>query len=431
MRIVQLTPGAGGFYCGSCIRDNALVLGLRELGHDALLVPLYLPSLVDDEDASAGGPIFLGGVNMYLQQRSGLFRRTPRWIDRLFDSRALLGLAARRADTTRPEALGEMTLSTLRGESGRQRKEVVRLVEWLAGEGRPDVVCLSNVLLVGLARQIRERLGPVVVASTLQGEDGFLDSLPEPHRSRAWELVAERARELDALIPVSRTYGELMADRLSLDPARVRPVHNGLRTEGFAPAAAPPDPPAVGYLARMNEAKGLSTLVDAWLLLRREGRRPDLRLRIAGTCTAADRAFTSGLEARIREAGHSARVDWLPNVTREEKIEFLRSLSVLSVPATCGEAFGLYVLEALAAGVPVVQPRHGAFPELIAETGGGLLCEPDDAGDLARALDELLADPERARTLGARGREAVLERFTVERMARGVLAVFEEARERR
>jgi glycosyltransferase involved in cell wall biosynthesis len=424
VKIVQLTPGTGGFYCGSCIRDNALVRGLRERGHDALLVPLYLPHVVDEENASRGTPIALGGINMYLQQISGVFRRTPRWIDRLLDGRWLLGLAARRATMTKPESLGEMTLSTLRGESGHQAKEIDRLARWLAREGTPDVVCLSNVLLVGLVRTLRERLGPVKIVCTLHGEDAFLDSLPEPHRSQAWDLVAERCRDLDALLPVSHYYADLMTERLGLDPERVRPVHNGIDVEGYEPAPSVAAPPAVGFLARMTPAKGLETLVDAFLALKRDAAVPDLRLHVAGSHTPADRAFTRRLEERIGAAGQSHAVSWQRNISRDEKLAFLRGLSVLSVPATYGEAFGLYVLEALAAGVPVVQPRHGAFPELLAELGGGVLCEPDKVDALAGALTDLLSDPARARSLGAEGRQAVLDRFTLRHMTERVLEVF-------
>jgi glycosyltransferase involved in cell wall biosynthesis len=423
VKIVQLTPGTGSFYCGACIRDNALVAGLRELGHDATLIPLYLPFLVDEQDESQGQPILLGGINMYLQQVSRIFRHTPRFLDRLFDARALLGLAARRATMTRPESLGELTLSTLRGESGHQAKEVRRLAEWIGAHDRPDVVCLSNALLSGVARRIREELGEVKIVATLQGEDAFLDSLPEPHRRRAWEIVGERCRELDALIPVSRFYAGVMTPRLGVDPARVHPVWAGIRTAGYEPATVPPAPPVVGFLARMIPEKGLDTLVEAFLILKRAGRVPGLRLHLAGSMTAAERAFTDGLMARIADAGLESDVTWRPNLTHEEKLEFLRGLSVFSVPATCGEAFGLYVIEAMAAGVPVVQPRHGAFPEIVAETGGGILCEPDDPEDLARHLAGLLLDPHRRRHLGAAGRRAVLDRFTVRRMASRVLEV--------
>ena len=337
MRIVQLTPGTGTFYCAACIRDNALVTGLRELGHDALLVPLYLPFHVEENDASADEPILLGGVNMYLQQVSKLFRRTPRWIDRIFDARPLLRLAARRATMTKPESLGEMTLSMLSGESGHQQKEVARLARHLDAIGRPDVVCLSNALLVGLVREIRNVLGPVRIVVSLQGEDSFLDSLPEPQRAKAWGMVRERCREVDAFLPVSHTFGDLMTRRLELDPRRVHVVYPGIRAEDHRPAKSPPSTPVVGYLARMSEPKGLATLVAAFLLLKRDDRLPGLRFRIAGSMTAADLALVNGLKEEIRIAGHSEQVDWLPNVTREEKLEFLRGLSVLSVPTNYGE----------------------------------------------------------------------------------------------
>jgi glycosyltransferase involved in cell wall biosynthesis len=116
-------------------------------------------------------------------------------------------------------------------------------------------------------------------------------------------------------------------------------------------------------------------------------------------------------------------VEIRPNLPAAEKRAFLQTLSVLSVPATYGEAFGLYVLEALASGVPVVQPRHGAFPELVEATGGGVLCAPDDPAALAAALEEVLGTPGRAAELGARGRAAVVARFDVEHMARGMLEV--------
>jgi len=285
------------------------------------------------------------------------------------------------------------------------------------------VVCLSNALLAGVARQIREELGEVKIVATLQGEDGFLDSLPEPHRSQAWEIVGERCRELDAIIPLSRFYAEVMTPRLGVDPDRVHPVYAGIRTEGYEPAVEQPDPKAVGFLARMIPEKGLDTLLDAFLAMKEQHRVPGLELHIAGSMTPADQPFTDGLKKKIDAAGQAPHVQWHPNISHEEKLTFLRGLSVFSVPATCGEAFGLYVIEAMAAGIPVVQPRHGAFPEIVADTSGGVICHPNDPMDLARHLTDLLLDPDRARELGAAGRAAVLDRFTVRRMAEQVLEV--------
>jgi hypothetical protein len=80
MNIVQITPGAGSMYCGGCFRDNSLVAALRKQGHQTLMVPLYLPLTLDEPDQSAGTPIFFGGINVYLDQKSALFRKAPRWL---------------------------------------------------------------------------------------------------------------------------------------------------------------------------------------------------------------------------------------------------------------------------------------------------------------------------------------------------------------
>ena len=131
---------------------------------------------------------------------------------------------------------------------------------------------------------------------------------------------------------------------------------------------------------------------------------------------------------RLADAGYIGEVSFNPNLNRAEKLEFLQALTVFSVPANYGEAFGLYVIEALAAGVPVVQPRAAAFPELIAATGGGVLCEPNDSKSLADALEELLLNPDRARVLGEAGRQAVAEQFSAEVMAQATLQVLAAVR---
>jgi glycosyltransferase involved in cell wall biosynthesis len=439
MRIVQLTGGTGSFYCGTCMRDNALVVELRRQGHDASLVPLYLPLTLDEANATPDAPHFFGGVNVYLQQKSALFRHTPRWVDRLFDAPGLLRAAGRRAGVTQARELGDLTLSMLRGEEGRQVKELDRLTDWLAGEARPGMVCLSYVLLIGLARRIKERTGATILCF-LNGEDGFLDALPEPERQAAWDEIAARAADVDCFLPVSHYYADLMTRRARLPADRVRVVYPGLLLEGYpagserpttgdgsgpalpANPVATPRAPTLGYLARMHPSKGLETLVDAYLILRERNRLPGLRLRVAGSCTDADAPFVEHLTGRLQRAGTLGEVEFRPNLDRNEKIDFLRGLSVFSVPATYGEAFGLYVIEAMAAGTPVVQPRHAAFPEILAATGGGTLCEPHDPAALADAVEALLTDPERARALGEQGRRAVHEKFGVERMAREVLA---------
>ncbi len=421
MRIVVITAGTGSFHCGSCMRDNALVAELCRQGHDALLVPLYLPMVLDEDEATPNAPLFYGGINVYLQQKTGLFQKTPRVLDKVLDSPGLLRAAAGRAGMTSARELGQITVSMLSGEDGRQVKELDKLTDWLHKE-TPDVVCLSNALLIGLTRQIKHRTGAPVVC-TLQGEDYFLDGLPESYRFTAWEILAERAAEADHFIAVSHYYGDVMRRRATLAPGKVTVVHNGIVLDGYGPASSPPDPPVLGYLARMCALKGLGTLIEAFILLKGTDRIPGLKLRVAGSQTATDREYVSGLQKRLANEGLADDAEFLPNIEKNEKIAFLQSLSVLSVPATYGESFGLYVIEALAAGVPVVQPRHAAFPELIEMTGGGLLCEPDDPQSLADRIVELLSDPGRAREMGENGRQVVFKEFSVQRMADNVLSV--------
>jgi len=427
MKIIQITPGAGeSFYCENCLRDKALVLALRKAGHDALMVPLYLPPLAVGPHERYATPIFFGGINVYLQQKSALFRRTPRWLDRLLDSRLLLNWAGPRAGMTDARDLGETAVSVLLGERGRQAKELQRLLEFLGGRHRPDVVCLSNAMLMGLARRVKESLGAEVVGM-LEDEEGFLDALAEPWRREAWDLLREGAGEIDAFAAVSRYYADRMCRRLALDGSNVHVVHSGIDPEGYAPAPSPPERPVIGFLSQMSRDKGLDTLVEAFELLKRDARHGGLTLRVTGGRTHADEPFLKGLRRRIRSAGLRDDVQFLDDFSRPGRQAFLPGISVLSVPTRRGEAFGLYVLEALACGVPVVMPDHGAMPELLAATGGGALHRPNDASSLAEALDAMLRRPRRARAMGLHGREVVLRDFSVQRAADAMVRIFEKA----
>jgi glycosyltransferase involved in cell wall biosynthesis len=425
MNFVQLTPGAGGMYCGNCLRDNALVGALRRLGHDALMVPLYLPLTLDEQDLSRGMPVFFSGVNVYLDQKTPWFRRAPRWLRRWLSGRRLLRWVGRLAAKTRAEEVGELTLSMLRGESGHQARDLEELVAWLRKRKRPDVFCLSNALLMGLAEKLETTFAAPVVC-LLSGEDAYIDEMPEPWRREVWALMADRARTVRRFIAPSHYFARRMAGRLKVPRERVSVAPPGINLEGY-PAEPPPPPeaPTIGYLARMGPLKGLDTLVEAFLQLRQSGRVADARLKVAGGCGPGDEPFVRHLRRRLAAAGCADAVSFHPNLERAEKVGFLRSLSVFSVPALYGEAFGLYLVEAMAAGVPVAQPRHAAFPELIEATGGGVLCEPGSVASLAAALEGLLRDEPRRRALGARGQEAVRKLFSAETAARSLLRILD------
>ncbi len=424
--------------CGNCLRDNALVAALRRLGHVVTMVPLYLPLTLDEEDESAGTPMFFSGINVFLEQKSALYRHAPRGLRRLLASRRLLRWAAGRAAGTRAAEVGDIVRSMLQGEAGRQARDLDDLVAWLKTQPRPDVICLSNAMLLGMVRRLKAEVRTPVVC-TLQGEDTFLDALPEPYRTRCWQVLVERAAEADLFIAPSRYFGGLMTNRLGLPAGKVKVVFNGINLDGYRAGdggsggegagqawtpGAQRTAPVLGYLARMCKEKGLDTLVAAFIRLKQDGRAGKLKLRIAGSCGPSDEPFVKTLRQQLAAAGCIGEVGFLPNLDRAEKLDFLHSLSFFSVPALYGEAFGLYVIEALAAGVPVVQPRTAAFPELIEASGGGVLCEPGNVEALADAIESLLLDPARTRALGEAGCRAVREKFSAEAMAGEMLRAF-------
>jgi glycosyltransferase involved in cell wall biosynthesis len=427
MRIAYITAGAAGMYCGSCLHDNTLVAALLALGHDALLIPTYTPLTTDEPDVSQKR-VFFGGINVYLQQKLALFRHTPWLIDRFLDAPRLLRWVGRFAVRTRAEDLGELTVSMLKGEQGYQRKELQKLVSWLAAEVRPDLVTLTSALLSGLVHEIKARLG-VPVLCALQGDDIFLEALPERARAQALALVRDHCREIDGFIATSAYYADFMAGYLAIPRERIHVVHPGLNLAGHGGSRAGGDvarPYTIGYFARICPEKGLHVLVDAFRILRQTPGGPACRLRISGWLGANHRPYFADVHRRLKGWGLASDVEHVESSDHASKVRFLQSLDVLSVPTTYREPKGLYVLEALANGVPVVQPRHGSFPELIEATGGGLLVNPEDPEDLARGLRRLLEDPAARAELGRKGREAVYQHFHAGRMAEKTVEVFRQ-----
>jgi len=429
MRILHLTPGTGTFHCGSCLRDTALIKGLRVRGHDAMMAPLYLPLVNDREAASPELPVRVGGISLYLQQKLPWTRHLPRPLPRWLNKPERLRSAARLMGMTRAKDLGEMALGALVGEKGPQWPEWRRLLDWIKTEAKPDVISLSNSLLIGLCPAIERDLGIPVVVS-LQGEDSFLDTLIDPYREQAWEAMRVNARHVTRFIAPSKYYAGVMSARLDAPAEKMAVVYNGIDANSFGTADPDPNWPVVGYFARMIHGKGLTTLVDAFIELSKRNRVPRLKLKIGGAKTPADEKYVAGLERKLAEAGCEQKVEWHPNLSFADKLKFFRNLTVLSVPATYGEAFGLYLLEAMASGVPVVQPDHGAFPEIIGMTGCGVLCRPDDPSALADALENLLLDDHAREQMTNRGIQGVRSEFSVARMAERFEEVLMAARER-
>lgn len=427
MKIVQIVPGSGNaFYCQNCLRDLATGQALRALGHDVVIVPMYLPLSGETLDPHSTVPVFYGAVSLYLKHALPILRCAPRWFTRMLDAPCVLAWAARKAGATRAGGLEELTLSMLRGEEGRQAQELERLAGWLAAEiPPPDVIHISNALLLGLARRLKQRLGATLVCS-LQDEHTWMDAMPPEKAAVIWAAMRERARDVDGFIAVSRHYAEYMRRRLELRAERIEIVPLGIAPGDYTPSPLPFDPPVIGYLSRLSQSAGFGLLVEAFLRLKRDPAFAAARLLATGGQTDDDRGLMAEARRKLAASGWEKDLTVLADFDKAARAAFLSRLTLLSVPALAGEAFGSYILEALAAGVPVVQPRCGAFPELVQATGGGLLCEPNDVASLAAALGALLRDPARACQLGAAGRQAVLARYTIQRMAAGMVEVYQK-----
>jgi glycosyltransferase involved in cell wall biosynthesis len=424
VKILYLTGGAGQMYCGSCLRDNALAAELLSRGHDVILMPIYTPTRTDETNVSQER-VFFGGISVYLEQYVPMFRNSPRWLDRLWDSKPMLTLASRRSISTNPKMLGEMTVSMLRGEDGFQRKEVEKLTDWARHEPPPDVVSLPYSLLIGLAKPIKDALNRPVCC-TLQGEDLFLDGLQEPYKSQALDLIRENIKHVDAFISVSDYYAEFMPKYLGIPREKIRVVPLGIKLQGYEKRKRESSRPfTVGFFARVAPEKGLRVLAEAYRHLRADGRIPEARLEVAGYLAPEHKSYLSDIEQAMKDSGLGAEFNYHGVLDREEKISFLRKLDVLSVPATYNEPKGIFLLEAMACGVPVVQPRRGAFTEIVEKTGGGLLVEPDSPESLAKGILMIYREPALGEMLGQSGFENVRRYYSVAQMADRALEVYE------
>ncbi|MFV1966692.1 MAG: glycosyltransferase family 4 protein [Pirellulaceae bacterium] len=423
--IAYLTAGAGGMYCGSCMHDNTLVRAWTQMGVDAQLIPTYTPIRTDEENVSVDR-VFFSGINIYLEQLLPFYRFVPSFVRGVFDQPWLIRWAASRPSAVRPKSLGALTVSMLRGAEGKQRVEVEKLCRWLVGL-QPHLVLFTNVLIAGCAQRLKAELGvPLVV--TLQGDDAFLEYLTEPYRSQAIEEIRRLVVQIDGFLVHSRYYADFMQEYLGIPPGKIHQVPLGVDVRGFpapseatlagmAPGDRTPAARTIGYLARLSPDKGLHLLVDAFLDLRLRSRTKGVRLRIAGWTGRDHRSYAEKQLARMEAAGLAGAFEYVGAVDRHQKLEFLRDIDVLSVPTTYRDPKGLFVLESLAAGVPVVQPRHGAFPEMLARLGGGRLVPPNDPRRLADALESLLCDDVTRRKLGQEGARRVHAEYNAEVMA--------------
>jgi glycosyltransferase involved in cell wall biosynthesis len=423
LNILSITAGAAGMYCGSCSRDNALAVELMARGHKVTLLPLYTPTNPDERNVSRKRVLF-GGISIYLQQYAPLFRKTPRFLDRLWDSPWIINAFASRSLSTDPSLLGDMTISMLEGDKGVLRREFDKLLEWIADEPVPDIINLPNSLLIGLAAPLRRALKRPICC-TLQGEDLFLNGLVEPYRARAIDLIRTQVADVDHFLSVSDYYVPMMSKMLAIPPAKVSVVPLGINLAGYERRGPSSDTFRVGYFARVAPEKGLDVLADAYTRLRARTPGVKMRLDAAGYMNPAQQPYLDGVKRDLEKAGLGGEFTYHGAVDRAGKLAFLRTLDVLSVPTPVDEPKGVFALEAMGVGVPVVQPRRGAFTEMVEKTGGGVLVPPDNPQALADALHSLWQDPARRDQLGQRGFDGVREHYSIQRSTDRLLAVYE------
>jgi len=413
-------------YCGSCMRDNALAAELKRQGHDVVLMPVYTPTLTDEENVS-DGRVFFGGISVYLQQKSSFFRYTPEALDRLlFDNAWALRRASQKSIGVTPRFLGEMTVDMLQGEDGPIAKEFRKVADWLRREPKFDVICLPFTLLISMAEPLRKASPGTKIVCTLQGEDLFLEGLPEPYKAESKRLIEAAIPQVDRFLAVSGYYSSFMSHYLHIPTEKLRVVPIGISMDGFDALPKPQrEVVKIGYFARVDPAKGFHRLCEAYRLLRQKGGLPPTRLEAAGYMLPEHRAYFEKEKAGLEAAGLGGEFVYHGVLSREEKIRFLQDIDLLCVPTEYVEPKGLFVLEALANGTPVVLPAHGAFPEILARTGGGILVEPNDAQELVHSLENMICDPDRRQELAAQGAEGVRAFYSAEAMAKAQLAAFD------
>jgi len=166
-------------------------------------------------------------------------------------------------------------------------------------------------------------------------------------------------------------------------------------------------------------------------MLRQEYQMPPMRLEVAGYLAREHHSYLTQIENKMKAWGLDAEFQYHGVLDRGSKIQFLQQLDVFSVPVVFDDPKGLPVLEAMACGIPVVQPRRGGVSEIQANTSSGILFEPGESRSLADGIRSVLLDEELARTLKRNGVEGVHRHYSIRRMADRTMTLYDSLRNRR
>ncbi|MBP7508435.1 MAG: glycosyltransferase family 4 protein [Prolixibacteraceae bacterium] len=424
MNIVQIIPGSGGtFYCGNCLRDSKFVSTLIKNGHNVVKVPMYLPLFSDEHDIS-DVPVFYGAISIYLKQLYPVFRKAPKWFDNFLNSKPLMKFAAGMAGSTNAKGLEEMTVSMLLGEQGKQSEELDKMIDWIAENCKPDIIHLSNALLLGLARRIKQKLNIPVVCS-LQDEDVWVEVMKPSFREKVWKLMTERAKDVDCFISVSDYFAGKILTWMDIPAEKIKTVHLGVDPADYKFVPQSQKKREIGFISRMNYDNGLDILIDAFIELKKHERFVDAHLHITGGSTAEDSKYIKEQKKKLEDIGLRPFSHFWEGFEGNHRMNFLSRMKIISVPVRNGEAFGIYLSEAMASGIPVVQPELGAFPEIINKSGGGVVYNPNNYQTLSEALIKLLDDEARIEKLSLEARNSVENNFNINIQSEKLINVYE------
>ena len=426
MKIVYLITGSGGsFYCGNCYRDMIYLRAIRKVnGISASAIPLYLPPDETTDESDVDKNVFFGAISMYLREKVPFLKNMPVFLDKLVDSAPMLKMAARRAGTTRTEGLEDMTLNMIKGENAFPEKELQRLVNYLTKDGKPDIIHLSNALIIGLARQLKRKIDVKIVCSLLN-EDDWIDEMVEPYQSKAWKLISKEAKNVDAFITPSKYYKELFISKTDITGDNFHVIPLGIDPGDLTLIEKRDNYPSLGYFCRISSQNGFDKLVDAFIELKSGNRLPGLTLHVSGGFTGDDKPFITEQIRKIKASGLKSFIRIYPEFHGNSKQEFFSNIDIMSVPVRKHDGYGLYILEANAAGIPVVQPATGAFPEIIEKSMGGITYSPDTVSELSANLLKLFMDNNYREQLGKTGREKVTKELSLDKMSEGLSEVYQ------
>ncbi len=426
MKIALITPGFGGaYYCGNCVRDTKYVHLLQSMDHQVFKIPIYMP-LDFEANLSEEIPVFYGALSVYLKQSYPFFRKAPAWLDHLLNSKNAFKIAAKMSGSTNATGLEPLTISMLQGAQGNQQEELEQLIDWMDEHLKPDIVYLSNALLLGLAPRIKEKFNIPVVCS-LQDEDTWVDSMRPAFRTETWTLLQKQAKYVDLFMAPSDYYVSFMKERLKLEDRKIKKIYLGIDPLEYHFIPADQKPSNIGFISRMSAENGLGILVDAFIEMHTlQNFNSETKLFLTGGYTNEDKKFLKLQKKKLLRAGLSDKVVFHKDFTLEGKKYFFDNISLLSVPVCKGEAFGLYLLEALASGTPVVQPALGSFPEIIETSGGGITYAPNQGKNLAKKLIQLLSNKERLHHLSISGRQAITETFNLHHLLSKTIQTYQQ-----